>query len=95
MKRKTSKRNSLPKYEFGSYVENPDMALYENEMAMINANQKAQSNKWAKGFSMAGDMMMKNGSQMLSQGLTQGLSSMNPTSAGGKFMKGNANMFGD
>ena len=95
MKRKIMRKSKLPKYEFGNYVEDSNVALYENELAMMKANQAAEGNMWAKGFDVAGNMMMQTGSQMLSQGISQGLAGSNPTSGAGKFMKNNANMFGD
>ena len=93
MKRKIIRKSKLPKYEFGSYVEDSNVALYKNEKAIQKAKYAAADNPLANGLDMVGNMMMQTGTQMLSQGIGDSLAASNPTLGIGKFMKENSGMF--
>ena len=71
MKRKKIK-SKLPKYEFGTYIENPNTTLAENQIAMVRAKQKASSNPWVKGLDVFGNLAMQVGTSMMNKGAANG-----------------------
>jgi len=71
MKRKKIK-SKLPKYEFGTYIENPNTTLAENQIAMVRAKQKAASNPWVKGLDVFGNLAMQVGTSMMNKGAANG-----------------------
>ena len=71
MKRKKIK-SKLPKYEFGTYIENPNTTLAENQIALVRAQQKAASNPWVKGLDIFGNLAMQVGTSMMNKGAANG-----------------------
>lgn len=71
MKKKVIK-NKLPKYEFGTYVQNPGVDLQEAEMALVKAKAKASANPWVIGTKMFGNIAGQIGSNMMSKGMSEG-----------------------
>ena len=70
--KKNKLKNKLPKYEFGSLVENPDTELYENQMAWTRAASKAGNNDWVKGLKVFGNLAQQVGTSMMNKGVANG-----------------------
>lgn len=63
------------KYAYGTvkqYLETPQEAMAENEIAKIKAKEKAVSNPWANGLSVLGNMAINYGTSQMSKGIAEG-----------------------
>jgi hypothetical protein len=69
---KAPKNVKLPKYEFGTYVEDPNSEIYQSQIGIAKAKMKAANNPWAKGLSMFGNLAMQYGTSMMSKGAGEG-----------------------
>lgn len=84
-------QNQRTKYAFGNIV-SPSTDLYENQIALAKASQKAENDPWAKGFQIFGNLAQQVGSTMMNSknaGSTT-LSGDAPATTG---MGGNLNSF--
>ena len=70
--KKNKLKNKLPKYEFGSLVENPATELYENQIAWTKAAAKAGNNDWVKGLKVFGNLAQQVGTSMMNKGMANG-----------------------
>jgi hypothetical protein len=71
MKKNTTK-NKVPKYYFGTMIENPATALYENQIAWTKAAAKAGNNDWVKGLKVFGNLAQQVGTSMMNKGMANG-----------------------
>lgn len=62
MKNKTNKK---PKYDMGSYVQNPSVDLTENQIAMAAAQNKGANNPWTQGLDIFGSLATQLGTSMM------------------------------
>lgn len=63
--KKNTVKTKVPKYEFGTLIDNPATDLYENQLAMVRASQKAGNNGWVKGLKIFGNLAQKVGTSMM------------------------------
>lgn len=71
MKKKT-KKNNIPRYEFGTLIESPNTALAENQIALAKAALKAGNNGWVKGLKIFGNLAQQVGTSMMNKGAANG-----------------------
>ena len=62
----TSMGKVKQKFAYGSYVEDPNSALYENQIAMSKAMVAAQNNPLVKGLNLAGGLAQQVGGAIMS-----------------------------
>jgi len=70
--KKNKVKNKVPKFEFGTLIENPATDLYENQLAMVRASQKAGNNGWVKGLKIFGNLAQQVGTSMMNKGVANG-----------------------
>ncbi len=69
--KKNKVKNVLPKYAFGT-ITNPSQDVYENQIAIVKAQQAGENNKWAQGVDMFGNLAIQVGQSMMQSGMANG-----------------------
>lgn len=72
MKNNKSKNKRVPKYEFGTLIDNPQSDLMANEIAWAKAAKKASNNGWVKGLKTFGNLAQQVGTSMMQKGMANG-----------------------
>ena len=63
---KNKKNNTkLPKYKFGSFIDNPATDLYENQIALVKASKEAGNDAWSSGLKIFGNLAQQVGGSMM------------------------------
>lgn len=70
--KKIKDKNKLPKFEFGSLIDNPATDLYENQISMAKAMNKGSKNPWANAFNIFGGLAQQVGGSMMEKGIANG-----------------------
>jgi len=71
-KMRKNKKTNLPKYEFGTYVDNPSTDLAQNQINLEKAKLKASKNPWVQGLDIFGNLAMQVGTSMMNKGMSNG-----------------------
>lgn len=90
MKKKIKKE----KFAYGSYVEDPNKALYENQIAMSKAAATAAQNPWVQGLNLVGGIAQQVGGAMMA-GADAGTTTLGGKTAATKGVGGFLNKHAD
>lgn len=66
------KNKKLPKYEFGTYIEDVSKNLAQNQINIANAKMQAENNPFVKGLDIFGNLAMQVGNSMMDEGISKG-----------------------
>jgi hypothetical protein len=70
--KKNTVKIKVPKYTFGTMIENPTTALYENQIARVKAQQEGESNPLANGVKIFGNLAQMVGTNLMNKGMSKG-----------------------